>query len=262
MRIDPELRQALIDLAARAGQAIAAIYARDFAVSHKDDASPVTAADLAAHHCIVDGLQALTPDIPVLSEESADTIGVEQRRGWSHLWLVDPLDGTRDFVKRNGEFSVNIALIVDGVAQFGLIQHPPSGVVWWAQQGEGAFRRDADSERRLQVRMPATAPLHVAASRSHRDPRTDALLQRLTDAQTVSQGSSLKFCRIADGQIDLYPRYGPTSEWDTAAGQVIVEQAGGVVVDLAGRPLRYNRRDTLLNGEFVAAGDPALLTLL
>lgn len=262
MRVEPALRESVVALARQAGDAILEVYGSDFAVRHKHDDSPVTAADLAAHHCIADGLRALTPDIPVLSEESAHLIGLQQRRAWSHLWLVDPLDGTRDFVKRNGEFSVNIALIVDGVAEFGVIQQPVGGALWWAQSSDGAFRRDGDAERRLQVRLPATGTLQVAASRSHRDPRTDALLQRLADVNAVAQGSSLKFCRIAEGDIDLYPRYGPTSEWDTAAGQVIVEQAGGVVLDLQGRPLRYNRRDTLLNGEFVAAGDPALLTLV
>ena len=238
------------------------VYADDFAVEHKDDASPVTAADLAAHHCIVDGLRALTPAVPVLSEESAHAIGLQQRRGWSRLWLVDPLDGTREFVKRNGEFSVNIALIEDGVAVFGLIQQPVTGVLWWAQAGEGAWRIDGDGLRRLQTRTPASAPLRVAASRSHRDARTQALLDRLAGAQTVAQGSSLKFCRLAEGDIDLYPRFGPTSEWDTAAGQVLVEQAGGVVLDARGRPLRYNQRDTLLNGDFVAAGDPTLANAL
>ena len=261
MRLDAALRDAVIDLSRRAADAILAVYAGDFDVQHKGDASPVTAADMAAHHCIVDGLAALTPDIPVLSEESAHSVALATRRQWTRLWLVDPLDGTRDFVKRNGEFSVNIALIENGVAVFGLIQQPVGGGLWWAQAGQGAFARTGDADQRLQTRRPATPPLNVAASRSHRDARTQAMLDRLQGANEIALPSSLKFCRIADGRIDLYPRFGPTSEWDTAAGQVIVEQAGGIVHDPRGRPFRYNQRDTLLNGDFIAAGDPALASV-
>lgn len=259
MSVQTSLRDGLVDISARAAHAILQVYAHDFDVQHKGDDSPVTAADLAAHHVIVDALAQLTPDIPVLSEESAHLISVDARRQWPRLWLVDPLDGTREFVKRNGEFSVNIALIEHGVATQGIIQQPTSGDVWWAAQGQGAWRlRDADWTR-LHCRTPAPAPLRIAASRSHRDARTEALLAQVPEAEVIQQGSSLKFCRMAEGDIDLYPRFGPTSEWDTAAGQVIVEQAGGVLLDLQQRPFRYNQRDTLLNGEFIAAGDADLL---
>ena len=257
--LDEVLREGVIAIAGDAGVAIMAVHdGDDLAVRAKADASPVTAADLAAHRCIVDGLARLTPEIPVLSEESAHTVPLEQRRSWRRFWLVDPLDGTREFLKRNGEFTVNIALIEDGVPVFGVIQSPVSGAVWHGVPGQGAFRRDGDGERRIATRSPATAPLRVAASRSHLDPRTAALLQRIGEHDAIGLGSSLKFCLLAEGGMDAYPRMGPTSEWDTAAGQAILEAAGGCVLDLRGRPFRYNQRDTLLNGDFIALGDPAL----
>ena len=253
------LREAVIAIAREAAADILAVYQGAFDVEHKDDRSPLTAADLASHRRIVAGLQALTPDIPVLSEESK-AIDIAQRRTWSRFWLVDPLDGTREFIKRNGEFTVNIALIEDGVTTFGVIQQPVTGALWHGTLGEGAFRRDADrdTDAAIHVRNPATAPLRIAASRSHRDARTQALLDALTGSEAVACGSSLKFCRIAEGELDMYPRFGPTSEWDTAAGQAILEAAGGAVLDPRGRPFRYNQRETLLNGDFIAFGDVAL----
>ncbi|MEO5629641.1 MAG: 3'(2'),5'-bisphosphate nucleotidase CysQ [Thermomonas sp.] len=259
--IAPEQRDAVIAIARAAAADILAVYHGAFDVEHKEDRSPLTAADLAAHRCIVAGLQALTPDIPVLSEESK-TLDIAQRRTWSRFWLVDPLDGTREFIKRNGEFTVNIALIEDGVASFGVIQQPVGGGVWHGAPGSGAFRRDGDIDAGIHVRKPATRPLRIAASRSHRDVRTQALLDALTGSEAMACGSSLKFCRIAEGELDLYPRFGPTSEWDTAAGQAILEAAGGAVLDPRGRPLRYNQRDTLLNGDFIAFGDVALRDVL
>ena len=255
--LSDELREGVIAIARDAASAILRVYDSEFAVEHKDDKSPLTAADMAAHHCIVDGLARLTPDIPVLSEESA-AVPVAQRHQWSRLWLVDPLDGTREFVKRNGEFTVNIALIEDGVAVFGVVQAPVTGALWHGGATLGAHRRDGDRDSALRVRAPAVAPLRVAASRSHRDGRTEAFMQRMGDVEPIGLGSSLKFCRLAEGGMDIYPRFGPTSEWDTAAGQCVLEGAGGGVVDPRGRPLRYNLRDTLLNGDFIALGDPAL----
>jgi len=255
---DAGLREGVVAIAEAAASAILAVYEGEFDVARKADASPLTEADLAAHRCIVAGLSLLTPSIPVLSEESAHTVALERRRGWNRLWLVDPLDGTREFVKRNGEFTVNIALIEDGVPVFGVIQAPVTSVLWHGVPGQGAFRRDADGERPLHVRVPASAPLRVAASRSHLDPRTQALMGCIGEAEAVGLGSSLKFCRIAEGGMDVYPRFGPTSEWDTAAGQAILEAAGGALLDPRGRPFRYNQRDTLLNGDFIALGDPSL----
>jgi 3'(2'), 5'-bisphosphate nucleotidase len=252
------LREAVIAIAREAATRILAVYDSEFAVQHKDDKSPLTAADLAAHRCIVEALEKLTPDVPVLSEESAEDVPGLVRREWRRLWLVDPLDGTREFVKRNGEFTVNIALIDEGESVFGVIQAPVTGDLWHAWRGAGAFRRDGDSDVRLQARRPALPPMRVAASRSHRDAHTDAFIARMGEAEPVGLGSSLKFCRLAEGSLDVYPRFGPTSEWDTAAGQCILEAAGGVVIDPKGRPLRYNQRDTVLNGDFLALGDPDL----
>ena len=252
------LREGIIALAREAAARILAIYGSDFAVEHKDDKSPLTAADMAAHHCIVAGLEQLAPDIPILSEESAEDVPALVRRQWRRLWLVDPLDGTREFVKRNGEFTVNIALIEDGVSTLAVVQAPVTGALWHATKHLGAFRRDGDIDVALHTRRPATAPLRVAASRSHADPRTLALMESIGETEKVPLGSSLKFCRLAEGGMDVYPRFGPTSEWDTAAGQCILEAAGGVVIDPLGRPLRYNQRDTILNGDFLALGDPSL----
>ena len=256
MTITHEQREAVIALARKAADEILSVYESEFAIEHKDDRSPLTAADLASHRCIVEGLRALTPQVPVLSEESKG-IDIAARREWTAFWLVDPLDGTREFIKRNGEFTVNIALIEDGVASFGVIQQPVTGALWHGTLGEGAFRREHDADAAIRVRTPASAPLRIAASRSHRDERTQALLDAL-GGEAVACGSSLKFCKIAEGGIDLYPRFGPTGEWDTAAGQAILEAAGGAVLDPRGRPLRYNQRDTLLNGDFLAFGDVAL----
>ncbi len=258
VRITSDLRETVIAIAQDAAAAIMQVYASGFDVVLKDDDSPVTAADLAANQLIVNGLSRLTPDLPILSEESA-MVDWETRRHWGAYWLVDPLDGTREFIKRNGEFSVNIALIYQGAATFGVVLAPVTGVVWHAMRGEQAFRRQGLHDTVLHTRVPAQAPLRVAASRSHRSPRTEALLQRMGDIETVAQGSSLKFCRIAEGDLDVYPRLGPTSEWDTAAGQCVLHAAGGIVVSAAsGKPFRYNRRESLLNGDFMALGDPSL----
>ena len=258
MPIDETLRDAVIALARAAAAEILAVYESPFAIEHKDDRSPLTAADLASHRCIVAGLQALTPHIPVLSEESKD-IDIAARREWTTFWLVDPLDGTREFIKRNGEFTVNIALVEHGVATWGVIQQPVTGALWHGGETVGAFIREGDAgDVAVHARIPASKPLRIAASRSHRDERTQAVIDALPGSEVVGCGSSLKFCRIADGGIDLYPRFGPTSEWDTAAGQAILEGAGGAVLDPRGRPFRYNQRDTLLNGDFIAFGDLSL----
>jgi len=194
----------------------------------------------------------------VLSEEAAEDAPYDLRRQWPRLWLVDPLDGTREFVKRNGEFTVNLALIDEGVAVFGIVLAPVGGALWHGERGCGAFRRDSDRDVAIQTRRPAAVPLRIAASRSHRDPRTEALMQRIGETEAIGLGSSLKFCRLAEGGMDVYPRFGPTSEWDTAAAQCVLEAAGGCVIDPGGRPLRYNQRETLLNGDFLALGDPDL----
>lgn len=252
-----EIREACIGLAREAGAAIMDVYGGDFSVQAKDDDSPLTQADLASHRLIVAGLRALTPDIPVLSEEDAG-IPWSVRRAWRRHWLVDPLDGTREFVKRNGEFTVNIALVEDGRPVLGVVYAPVFDYLLHGLRGEGAFLREAGDDRRLATRRPAEAPLRVAASRSHLDERTAAALARMGETERHGLGSSLKFCRIAEGVIDVYPRFGPTSEWDTAAAQCVLEAAGGAVLRLDGRPLDYNRKDDILNPHFIALGDTGL----
>jgi len=250
------VREDLIAIARAAAGDILEVYAGPFDVRQKSDASPVTAADLAAHTRIVAALERLTPEIPVLSEESADTISAHTRLRWERYWLVDPLDGTREFVKRNGEFTVNIALVEHGIAVYGVIQAPVLDTLWHGGPEFGAWRRGVDGgDHPLHTRRPAATPLRVASSRSWPSPWVDAFLQR-GDALAVPLGSSLKFCRLAEGALDVYPRFGPTSEWDTAAGQAILQGAGGAVLDLEGEPLRYNQRTSLINGDFIALGDP------
>lgn len=262
-------RLAVIALAEQAGKAIMAVYASDFDVAAKHDRSPLTEADMASHHLLVAGLEALTPDIPVLSEEST-ALDPAVRGAWSELWLVDPLDGTREFVKKNGEFCVCIARVAQGVSELGVVHSPVTGVTWSAIRGVGAWRREVDG-REVELRQAPMASasalaamtqsgegLRVAASRSHLDARTSALLDRLPNAERVAMGSALKFGLLADGRLDFYPRFGPTSEWDTAAGQCLVEAVGGAVLDLEGQPLRYNQRNTLLNGHFIAVRDARL----
>ena len=243
-------------IAVQAAEAILAIYRSDFLVEHKDDKSPLTAADLAANRIIVDGLAALTPGWPVLSEESV-AISWAERSRWNRYWLVDPLDGTREFVKRNGEFTVNIALIEDQRPVLGVVQQPVGGRLACAWQGGGAWELAADgTRRRLHTRRRAS-PAIVAGSRSHALDRERTLLARIGACEKRPLGSSLKFVCIAAGEADLYPRLGPTSEWDTAAGHCVLEQAGGAVLDLTGQPLRYNTKESLLNPEFLAVGDQA-----
>ena len=256
----PDLESLCLDvcaLAQQAGAAILEVYDSDFAVEHKEDRSPLTAADIASHRVILAGLSRLTPQLPILSEESAEIPYLERAR-WTRYWLVDPLDGTREFVKRNGEFTVNIALIEQQRPVLGVVQAPVTGELWFGWQGGGAFgQAGATAEaRRLRTR-PRAAPLLVPGSRSHGSEREAELLSRTGEYEKMPLGSSLKFCRIAEGRGDLYLRLGPTSEWDTAAAQCVLEQAGGGVIDFAGNPLRCNARESLLNGDFIAYGDPS-----
>ncbi|MDO1529124.1 3'(2'),5'-bisphosphate nucleotidase CysQ [Fulvimonas sp. R45] len=246
-------------LARRAGEAILAVYREDFDVELKDDRSPLTAADLAAQQVIAAGLAQLDPALPLVSEE-ASQLPWEQRRQWPRYWLVDPLDGTREFVKRNGEFTVNIALVEDGRPVLGVVLAPVTGELFAAAQGDGAWwqAEEGGDWERISTRALAQPP-RVAGSRSHGGAQEDTLRRLLGDDYALQPlGSSLKFCLLARGGADVYLRRGPTSEWDTAAAQCVLEQAGGAVLDLHGRPLRYNRGESLLNPEFIAVGDAGL----
>jgi 3'(2'), 5'-bisphosphate nucleotidase len=242
-------------LARRAGEAILEVYGSDFAVNRKDDASPVTAADLAAQRVIVEGLSDMTADIPVVSEEALIP-SWDVRRAWSRYWLVDPLDGTREFVKRNGEFTVNIALIENHRPVLGVVLAPVTGDLYAAANGLGAYREPVEGAAPVPIHTRRRAqPLTIAGSRSHGSERQARMLEGIGAHEVVPLGSSLKFCVIARGDADLYLRLGPTSEWDTAAAQCVLEEAGGAVLDLQGQPFRYNTRDSLLNPEFIACGD-------
>jgi 3'(2'), 5'-bisphosphate nucleotidase len=242
----------------RAGAAIMQVYGAGFTVQRKEDNSPVTLADLESQRVILEGLAQVTPDIPILSEESAKAPW-SQRRTWRELWVVDPLDGTREFVKRNGEFTVNIALVVEHEPVLGMVSAPAQGLLYWGAAGIGAFSHHRGAAR-LPIHVSAPQhPLRVVGSRSHASAATAAYLTRLGDHVTQGIGSSLKFCLVAEGNAELYVRYGPTSEWDTAAGQALLEAAGGQVTRLDGHRLRYNCRDSVINGDFLAFSHASVL---
>ena len=242
-------------LAVKAGEAIIEIYeSGDFGVDHKSDDSPLTKADLAAHQVIVAGLKGLTPEIPILSEESA-SISFEERKQWHKYWLVDPLDGTKEFIKKNGEFTVNIALIDHGKSILSVVYVPVTQVSYSAAVGVGVYKKADGKKSSIMVMKNSRFKPTVVGSRSHMSDEVKDYLSRLGQHELVSMGSSLKFCLVAEGKADLYPRLGLTSEWDTAAAQCIVEQAGGQVVTMDGKPLMYNSKDSLLNPHFMVFGD-------
>ncbi len=244
------------EISRKAGQAIMEVYGTDFAVQEKADDSPLTRADLAAHQIITAGLHALTPELPQLCEEAAD-IPFSERRTWRRYWLIDPLDGTREFIKRNGEFTVNIALIDDHAPVLGVVYVPASQTYYFAAAGHGAFEQAHGAQAlAIQTRRADPKALVAVASRSHMTPEVQAYLARLDEPRITSIGSSLKICLIAQGKADIYPRLGLTSEWDTAAAQAVLEIAGGALVDLQGQRLLYNTKESLLNPYFLAYGDP------
>jgi 3'(2'), 5'-bisphosphate nucleotidase len=250
------LLQPVVQIARAAGREILQIYqSADFEVETKADRSPLTAADRASHALIVRELAALTPNIPVMSEESA-TIPFEKRSQWQEFWLVDPLDGTKEFIKRNDEFTVNIALIRDHDAVLGVVHVPARDEDYFGCRGHGAFLRTAaGGERPIHAQAQSSNPVRVVGSRSHRGASLERFLERLGPHEMVPMGSSLKLCLVAAGVADVYPRLGPTSEWDTAAAQAVVECAGGRVVNLEGQPLRYNTRPEVLNPYFLVYAD-------
>lgn len=242
----------IITIADQAGKAAMAIYQTDFSVDYKADKSPITEADRAANAIIVEGLHRLTPEIPILSEESAHAPW-EKRRHWHRFWLVDPIDGTKEFTNRTDEFTVNIALIEHGQPVVGVVTAPALKEAFWGIKGEGAWKRDPDGRiRRIHVVVPATVK-RVVASKAHLNDETKAFIATLGSTETVQAGSSLKFCRIAEGKADLYPRIGPTCEWDTGAAHAVLEAAGGKVETLERRPLCYGK-EQLENPHFVASG--------
>ena len=249
----------LIEAAEAAGAAIMEVYeGDDFGTVTKADNSPLTKADLASNKVILERLQALTPELPVLSEESK-SLPYTARKDWGRFWLVDPLDGTKEFIKQNGEFTVNIALIEDGAPIFGVVYAPALNLTYWAAAGVGAFK-GADTQTPIEASDYDGGTLKLVASRSHAGAATEALVGDLeggTAVELVSIGSSLKLCLVADGQAHLYPRFGPTMEWDTAAAQCVAEQAGAFVREPGGGSLRYNK-ENLLNPHFIVTKSEAL----
>jgi 3'(2'), 5'-bisphosphate nucleotidase len=249
-------------LAIEAGAAIMKLYGSDANARAKADQSPVCDADLAAESVILKGLAAELPHIAVISEEGT-AAGAALTENSTFI-LVDPLDGTREFLSRNGEFTVNIALIIDGVPRAGVVYAPALGRLWIAgshaetvQVAPDEPLPPAEKRQSLHVRKAPKDGLVALASRSHADSNTDAFLARLPIKERQPAGSSLKFCRVAEGVADVYPRFGPTMEWDTAAGDAVLRVAGGTVRDIAGPPLRFGKfADRLINGAFVAWGDP------
>jgi 3'(2'), 5'-bisphosphate nucleotidase len=257
------LLPSLIAIARAAGAAIMQVYhSDDTGITQKSDQSPLTRADLAAHQVIVAGLAALNPHYPILSEEAAD-IAYTERGTWTRYWLVDPLDGTKEFIKRNGEFTVNIALIENGIPILGVVYAPVLDVCYYGTVGEGAFvqRGAAVAQAIHSVVAAENETIKVVASRSHSDERTAALLQKLGKVECISMGSSLKLCLVAEGAAHFYPRLGPTMEWDTAAADAVVRAAGGRVCQRNGDALQYNKPN-LLNPEFfvLAKDDQRLMT--
>ncbi len=260
--VNSELIDNIIGLAIVAGRHIMEIYTTDFSVEQKPDNTPLTAADMASHHAIIEGLERLTPGIPILSEESAN-IPFKERSQWQRYWLVDPLDGTREFVKRNGEFTVNIALIDGHESILGVVYAPVTGTIYYAAHGMGAFKKTWDhisntgSEAiAIHTRRKTINRTVIASSRSHRGDSLETFLQKIDNYDIISMGSSLKSCLVAEGRADIYPRLGPTSEWDTAAAQCVVEEAGGRITKTNMQSLRYNAKDELLNPHFLVIGDP------
>jgi 3'(2'), 5'-bisphosphate nucleotidase len=246
----------VIERVRAAGAAILPYWRSDVAVTEKADASPVTAADLAAHHILVDGLRALAPDIPVLSEEAAD-IPLAERAAWTRWWLVDPLDGTKEFIAGSEEFTVNVALVEHGRVVFGVVGIPASGRCYYGGAGLGAWCSEVPGEQTpIRVRLAPAQGFTLVASKRHSSPAQETLLaglaERFGEPALANIGSSLKFCLLAEGNADCYPRLAPTSQWDTAAAQGVLEGAGGEVLNLAGEPLTYEARESFLNPSFLA----------
>ncbi|WP_108125545.1 3'(2'),5'-bisphosphate nucleotidase CysQ [Saccharospirillum mangrovi] len=248
--------RAVVHLAKQAGEAILAIYEQDFDVETKADTSPLTAADLAAHQAIVAGLSQLTPQVPILSEESA-TIAWHERQSWQQYWLVDPLDGTKEFIKKNGEFTVNIALIDKGEPVWGVVHAPVLDCTYVGGTAVGGSRKEQDgNEQGISVSsLPkGKAGWRIVGSRSHQSDAFQTFVKDFDHPEIKSLGSSLKICLVAEGAADLYPRLGPTSEWDTGAAHALLRGAGGELFNAVdSEPVKYNQSESLLNPFFIAA---------
>lgn len=256
-----DLITSVVALSRAAGDEIISIYqSGDLGVEYKADESPLTKADKVSHQVIVNGLEKLEP-LAIISEEAA-VAPWRVRQEWERYWLIDPLDGTKEFVKKSGEFTVNIALIDKGRPVLGVVYAPALGVLYCGAESLGAFKFVADSGAPLPIKVAqqpsATEGWKVMGSRSHQTPEFQTFVEALDKPNIMFWGSSLKLCLVAEGAADLYPRFGPTCEWDIAAGQAVLEAAGGRVIDLESKTdLRYNSKDSLLNPSFVACAEPS-----
>ena len=253
-----ELLDPVIQIAYQAGKVIMEVYDAGFSIENKSDHTPVTEADIAANKVIETSLKDLTPHLPILTEETKPT-PFSERQTWPRYWLIDPLDGTREFIKRNGEFTVNIALIDGNESVMGVVYAPVIGVLYYAAKGQGAFKQESTNKpKKIHVQDNCAGKTVVACGRSHSTPEIEAFLENLGEHEIVRVGSALKSCLVAEGKADLYARLGPTSEWDTAAAQCIVEEAGGAITDTNMQRLRYNTKNDLLNPHFFVAGDKSI----
>ena len=245
----------VVKVAEKAGEAILDIYAKgDYETKYKEDNSPLTRADMESHNIILDAMKGLDPALEVLSEESKE-VSYEYRKSWNRYWLVDPLDGTKEFIKRSGEFTVNIALIENGRSILGVVYAPAIDRLYYAAKGLGAFKKEKKGKPyAVKASGEFNGKLKIVASRFHATKELELFLNQVDDYEKINMGSSLKLCLVADGSAHLYPRLGHTMEWDTAAANCIVTEAGGNVTDLLGNPLRYNKPD-LLNPNFIVYGN-------
>ena len=248
-----QLIASTVEIAKLAGEGITEIYNSDFDYQLKKDLSPITTADNLSHNIITEKLESLTPEIPILSEENCD-MPYNIRSQWPQYWLVDPLDGTKEFINKNGEFTVNIALIDHNTPILGIIHIPVTNETYWGSKVNGSFySNENDDVEEINVSKHHNNTIRLVTSRSHPSVLLNSLLEKIADYEVVKVGSSIKFCLIASGQADCYPRFGPTSEWDTAAGDAIVRFAGGYVIDTNGQPITYNRKESYLNPNFIVA---------
>lgn len=253
-----ELLDPVIQVAYQAGKVIMELYDAGFSVGQKSDHTPVTEADMAANHVIETRLKELTPHLPILTEETKPT-SFAQRQTWQRYWLIDPLDGTREFIKHNGEFTVNIALIDGDEPVMGVVYAPVMGVLYFAAKGQGAFKQESTNKpQAIHVRDKCSGKTVIACGRSNPSKEINTFLANLGEYKIIRVGSALKSCLVAEGTADLYARLGPTCEWDTAAAQCVVEEAGGAITDTNMQRLRYNTKDDLLNPHFFVAGDQSI----
>tara|TARA_B100001758_G_C18415598_1_gene619307 strand:- start:4283 stop:5089 length:807 start_codon:yes stop_codon:yes gene_type:complete len=248
----------LTNIIEEAGRSIIHIYENyDSNYITKEDNSPLTKADTISNKIIMDGLRSLTPSLPILSEEEA-SIPLSVRSKWNQFWLIDPLDGTKEFIKKNGEFTVNIALIANNQPIFGLIYVPVTKELYYGSDETGSYRIKDSNAERIRVRKSSSNDIKVVTSRSHSSDEVLSFIRKIKHASTISIGSSLKFCLIASGKADIYPRFGPTSEWDTAAGEAILKFAGGETLTMNNTPISYNQKESTINPSFIAASSKEL----